>query len=64
MCAMHIPAGDCAKVIYPKYSKHSKYSKHWISTLACTIDHVCSKILSHGLNHRFLSLFKFFGNTL
>ena len=44
------------KVIYPKYSKH------WLSTVARTIDCVCSKILNHGLNHGLLfSLFKFFG---
>ena len=44
------------KVIYPKYSKH------WLSTVAHTIDCVCSKILNHGLNHGLLfSLFKFFG---
>ena len=34
-----------SKVIYPKYSKH------WLSTVAHTIDCVCSKILNHGLNH-------------
>ena len=33
------------KVIYPKYSKH------WLSTVAHTIDCVCSKILNHCLNH-------------
>ena len=44
------------KVIYPKYSKH------WLSTVAHTIECVCSKILNHGLNHGLLfSLFKFFG---
>jgi hypothetical protein len=43
-------------LIYPKYSKH------WLSTLAHTIDCVCSKILNHGLNHGLLfSLFMFFG---
>ena len=31
------------KVIYPKFSKH------WLSTVAHTIDCVCSKILNHGL---------------
>ena len=41
---------------------HPKYSTHWLSTVAHTIDCVCSKILSHGLNHGLLvSLFKFFG---
>ena len=40
------------KVIYPKYSKH------WLSTVAHTIDFVCSKILNHGL---LFSLFKFLG---
>ena len=44
------------KDIYPKYSKHQ------LSTVAHTIDCVCSKILNHGLNHGLLfSLFKFFG---
>ena len=44
------------KVIYPKYSKH------WLSNVAHTIDCVCNKILNHGLNHGLLfSLFKFFG---
>ena len=33
-----------AKFIYPKYSRH------WLSTLAHTIDFVCSRILNHGLN--------------
>ena len=33
------------KVIYPKYSKH------WLYTVAHTIDCVCSKMLNHGLNH-------------
>ena len=33
------------KVIDPKYSKH------WLSTVAHTIDCVCSKISYHGLNH-------------
>ena len=43
------------KVIYPKYSKH------WLSTVAHTINCVCSRILNHGLNHGLLfSLFKFF----
>ena len=43
------------KVVYPKYSKH------WLSTVAHTIDCVCSKILNHGVNHGLLfSLFKFF----
>ena len=33
-----------------------------LSTLAHTVDCVCSKILNHGLNHGLLfSLFKFFG---
>ena len=41
------------KVVYPKYSKH------WLSTVAHTIDCFYSKILNHGLNHRLLfSLFK------
>ena len=47
-----------------KWSKviHPKYSKHWLSTVAHTIDCVCSKILNHGLYHGLLfSLFKFFG---
>ena len=44
------------KDVYPKYSKH------WLSTVAHTIDCLCSKILNHGLNHGLLfSLFKFFG---
>ena len=43
------------KVIYPKYSKY------WLSTVALTIDCVCSKIWNHGLNHGlFLSLFNLF----
>ena len=33
------------KVIYPKYSKH------WLYTVAHTIDSVCSKILNNNLNH-------------
>ena len=42
-----------SKVIYPKYSKH------WLYTVAHTIDCVCSKMLNHGLNHGLLlSLFK------
>ena len=42
-----------AKVIY------TKYSKHWLYTVANTIDCVCSKMLNHGLNHGlFISLFK------
>ena len=41
------------KVIY------AKYSKHWLSTVANTIDCVCSKMLNNGLNHGlFLSLLK------
>ena len=45
-----------AKVIYPKNSKH------WPSTVAHSIDFVCSKVLNHGLNHGLLfSLFKFWG---
>ena len=40
------------KVIYPKYSKH------WLSSVAHTIDCVCSKILNHGL---LFSLFMFLG---
>ena len=41
------------KVIYPKYSKHS------LSTVAHTIDGVCSKMLNSGLNYGlFLSIFK------
>ena len=44
------------KVIYPKYSKH------WLSSVAHTIDCVCGKILNHGLNHGLMfSLFEFFG---
>jgi hypothetical protein len=44
------------KVIYPKYSKH------WLSTMAYTIDCVFRKISNHGLNHGLLfSLFKLFG---
>ena len=45
-----------SKFIYPKYSRH------WLSTVAHTIDCVCSEIFNHGLNHglSFL-LFKFFG---
>ena len=44
---------DTTKVIYPKYSKR------WQSTVAHTIDCLCSKILNHGLNHGlFLSSFK------
>ena len=44
------------KVIYPKFFKQ------WLSTVAHTIDRVCSKILNQGLNHGLLfSLFKFFG---
>jgi hypothetical protein len=40
------------KVIY------LKYSKHWLCTVAYTIDCVCSKMLNHGLNHGlYLSLF-------
>ena len=39
------------KVIY------TKYSKNWPYTLAHTIDCVCSKMLSNGLNHGlFISL--------
>ena len=39
-----------------------KYSKHWITTMAHTIDCECSKMLNHGLNHGLLfSLFKVFG---
>ena len=45
-----------SKVIYPNYSKH------WLTTVAHTIDCVYSKILNHGLNHGLLfSLFLFFG---
>ena len=45
-----------SKFIYPKYSKQL------LSTVAHTIDCVCSKILNHGLNHGLsFSLFKFFG---
>ena len=40
-----------AKVVYPKYFKH------WLSTVAHTIDYVCSKISNHGLS---FSLFRFF----
>ena len=45
---------DRAKVI------HTKYSKHWpYTTVAHTIDCVCSKMVNHGLNYGlFLSLFK------
>ena len=35
---------------------HPKYSKHWLSTVAHTIDCVCSKILNRGLNHGLLFL--------
>ena len=42
-------------------SLHSKYYKHWLSTLAHPINCVGNRILNHGLNHRLLfSLFKFF----
>ena len=52
----HNSNNTSTKVIYPKYSKH------WLSTVAHTIDCVWSKILNHGLNHGLLfSLFKFFG---
>ena len=47
-----LPSKHRAKVIYPKYSKH------WLSTVAHTIDCVCSKILNHGL---LFSLFMFLG---
>ena len=41
------------KVVYPKYSKH------WLHTVAHTIDCVCSKMLYHGLNLGLsLSVFK------
>ena len=40
------------KVVYPKYSKQ------WLSTVAHSIDCVCSKILNHVL---LFLLFKFFG---
>ena len=44
---------------YPKLYIPSTYSKHWLYTVAYTIDCVCSKMLNHGLNHGlFLSLFK------
>ena len=36
---------ESSKVMYPKYFKHL------LSTVAHTIDCVCSKILNHGLNH-------------
>ena len=50
------PSRFRSKVIYPKYSKHR------LSTVAHTIDCVCSKILNHGLTYGLLfSLFKFFG---
>ena len=51
------------KVIYTKYTRHG------LSTVAHTIDCVCSKILNHGLNNRlfpiwlFLSLFKVLGEN-
>ena len=41
----------------PKVILYPKYSKHWLSTVAHTIDCVCSKILNHGL---LFSLFKLF----
>ena len=41
---------NSSKVIY------LKYSKHLLSTVAHTIDCVCSKILNHGLNHGLLFL--------
>ena len=51
-----LKVGAYSKVIY------SKFSKQWLSTVAHTIDCVCSKISNHGLNHGLLfSLFKFFG---
>ena len=38
---------------------HLKYSKHWLYTVASTIDCGSSKLLNHGLNHGvFLPLFK------
>jgi hypothetical protein len=42
------------RVMYPKYSKH------WLSTVAHTIDCVCSKILNHGLNHGYYFHFSSF----
>ena len=39
-----------AKVMYPKYSKHSSY------TVAHTLDCVCSKMVNHGLNHGLFEL--------
>ena len=54
VCNVHIGCKG-GKVIY------SKYSKQWLSTVAHTIDFVCSKISNHGLNHGLLfSLFKIF----
>ena len=44
VCNVHIGCKG-GKVIY------SKYSKQWLSTVAHTIDFVCSKILIYGLNH-------------
>ena len=45
-----------------KLYTYLKYSKHWLSTVAHTIDCVCRKILNYGLNHGLLfSLFKFLG---
>ena len=42
--------------------RYPKYFKHWLSTVAHTIDCVFSKILNNGLNHGlFFPLFKFFG---
>ena len=55
-------AGNIVK--FQAYGKviNPKHSKHWQSTVAHTIECVCSKILNHGLNHGKLlfSLFRFF----
>ena len=51
------------KILYTsKLYIPSMYSKHWLSTMAHTIDFVRCKILNRGLNHGLLfSLFNFFG---
>ena len=45
---------EITKVIYPKYSKH------WLSTVAHTIDFMCSKISNHGLDHGYYFHFSSF----
>ena len=55
---MHCDLSDLLQLKPGLKVKYPKYSKHWLSTVAHTIDYVCSKIL----NHEFIfSLFKFFG---